>query len=77
VTALVSIVIPTYNSLAYVCTAIDSCLQQTYTPLEIIVVDDGSSDGTGDSLSTRYSNQIRYIAQKKSGPALARNRGIE
>lgn len=76
-TSLVSIVIPTYNSVGYLCEALDSCLKQTYPHIEIIVVDDGSTDDTGNTLSAHYGSQIHYITQENSGPAIARNRGIE
>ena len=74
--ALVSIIIPTFNRREYVADAIDSCLAQTYRNCEIIVIDDGSSDGTGHSLKERYGKRIRYINQENQGPGIARNRGI-
>ena len=74
--ALVSIIIPTYNRKQYVSEAIDSCLGQTYGNCEIIVVDDGSTDGTGRFLQERYGNRIRYFYQENQGPGIARNRGI-
>ena len=75
--ALVSIVIPTYNRRQYVAEAIDSCLAQTYGNCEIIVIDDGSSDGTEDFLQARFGDRIRYICQDNNGPGIARNRGID
>jgi len=74
---LVSIVIPTFNRRQFVADAIESCLAQTYANCEIIVVDDGSSDGTGDYLQRRYGRRIAYIHQANQGPGIARNRGIE
>ncbi len=74
---LVSIVIPTYNRRLYVADAIESCLAQTYGNCEIIVVDDGSSDGTEGFLQARYRAGIRYLYQENQGPGIARNRGIE
>jgi glycosyltransferase involved in cell wall biosynthesis len=74
---LVSVVMPTHNNRAYICASIDSCLNQTWQNLEIIVVDDGSTDGTGDLLRERYGERIRYIYQQNAGPGIARNRGIE
>ena len=71
----VSVVIPTYNYGRYICETIDSALAQTYKPLEVIVVDDGSTDDTRERLAA-YSDRIRYILQKNSGPAAARNTGI-
>ncbi len=73
---LVSIVIPTYNRKGYVCEAIESCLAQTYQNCEVIVIDDGSVDGTGDHLQKKYGDRIRFIRQENQGPAIARNRGI-
>lgn len=74
---LVSIIIPTYNRRAFVADAIDSCLAQTYGNCEIIVVDDGGSDGSGPFLRERYGRKIRYFYQPNQGPGIARNRGIE
>ena len=73
---LVSIVIPTFNRKRFVCEAIDSCLAQTYQNCEVIVIDDGSTDGTGEHLLGEYGGRIRYIRQENQGPAIARNRGI-
>lgn len=73
---LVSIVIPTFNRKRFVCEAIESCLAQTYQNCEVIVIDDGSTDGTGDHLIAEYGDRIRYIRQENQGPAIARNRGI-
>ena len=73
---LVSIIIPTYNRKHFVGEAIDSCLVQTHAYCEIIVIDDGSTDGSGDYLRDQYGDRIRYIFQENQGPAIARNRGI-
>ena len=72
----VTVIIPTYNRRALVQQAIDSVLAQTYTDYEIIVVDDGSTDGTGEALAARYGERIRYFCQENKGRALARNLGI-
>ncbi len=72
----VSIVIPTYNRATMVCEAIDSVLGQTYTDFEILVVDDGSTDGTGEMLQSRYGAPVRYFYQENQGRAVARNQGI-
>lgn len=74
---LVSIIIPTYNRKHFVSDAIDSCLAQTVDNLEIIVVDDGSTDGAAGHLRENYGDTIRLIAQSNQGPGIARNRGIE
>lgn len=73
---LVSVIIPTYNRKEYICAAIDSVLSQTITTYEIVVVDDGSTDGTGELLRQRYGDQIRYFYQHNQGEAVARNRAI-
>lgn len=74
---LVSVVIPTFNRGKLVLEAVRSALDQTYSPLEIIVVDDGSNDGTADALSQLVSEgRIRYIRKENGGAASARNLGI-
>ena len=70
-----SVVIPTYNRREKVQEAIDSVLAQRQVDLEIIVVDDGSNDGTAAALA-QYGNSIRYRHQTNGGPAAARNLGI-
>ena len=72
---LVSVIIPTYNRAQYICNAIDSVLAQTYRNIEVIVVDDGSTDDTRCILS-RYGPNIRYVFQNNAGPSAARNNGI-
>jgi len=72
----VSVIIPTYNRATMVCEAIESVLCQTFEDLEIIVVDDGSTDGTGEVLRDRYDERVRYYYQANSGRSAARNRGI-
>jgi glycosyltransferase involved in cell wall biosynthesis len=73
----VSIVIPAYNAKNYIAQTINSCLAQTYPNCEIIVVDDGSKDGTGDFLLSYYGDQIRYIYQENQGVSAARNTGVQ
>src|SRR5580692_1260134 len=73
----VSVVIPTYNRATKVPVGIKSVLAQTFSDLEVIVVDDGSSDGTGQILSDIFGDRIRYIAQPNQGASVARNRGVE
>jgi glycosyltransferase involved in cell wall biosynthesis len=72
----VSVVIPTYNRATKVRDAIESVLAQTFSDLEVIVVDDGSSDGTGKILGETYGDRIRYFAQANQGASVARNKGI-
>lgn len=73
---MISVIIPTYNTKIYIDNAIDSVLNQTYKNFEIIVVDDGSTDGTSEYLADKYSNQISLIKQNNGGLANARNTGI-
>ncbi|MBI4349040.1 MAG: glycosyltransferase [Elusimicrobia bacterium] len=74
--ALVSVVIPNHDYGRYVGQAIDSVLAQTYAPIEVIVVDNGSTDGSLDVLR-RYDGRCRVVAQPDLGQSAARNRGIE
>ncbi len=74
---LVSVIIPTYNASKYVCDAVESALAQTFEKIEIIVVDDGSNDGTAELLNQNYGDQITYIYKENGGPASARNLGIK
>ncbi|MEI6494515.1 MAG: glycosyltransferase [bacterium] len=74
----VSVIIPTYNSGAYLAEAVNSVLRQTKPAQEIIVVDDGSTDHTKAILQSFIDQkQVDYIRQENSGPAAARNRGIK
>ena len=69
----VSVIIPTRNRKHFLSRAIDSVLSQNYPTLEIIVIDDASSDGT-DELIRQYGDQVRYFYQKiNRGPSAARN----
>lgn len=73
---LISIIIPVYNREHYLAEAIESVLAQTYRPIEIIVVDDGSTDGTAD-VARRFSETVRYFYQTNSGCGASRNTGIK
>jgi glycosyltransferase involved in cell wall biosynthesis len=72
---LVSIVIPTFNIEKYIIETIESVLAQTYGNIELIVVDDGSTDNTLDLVKS-YGSKVRLIQQENSGVCIARNRGI-
>lgn len=74
---MVSVVIPAYNRAKVICRAIESCLNQTYEDIEVIVVDDGSSDNTKEVIAAIDDNRLRYIYQDNAGACAARNRGIE
>jgi glycosyltransferase involved in cell wall biosynthesis len=71
----ISCIIPVYNGERYLQEAIDSILAQTYRPLEIIVVDDGSADGTAD-VAAGYGDRLRYIRQDNAGAPTGRNHGL-
>lgn len=74
---LVSIIIPAYNAEKTVRNAVDSVLRQTITDLEVIVVDDASTDGTSQTVNTIADPRVRLLqAQKNSGPSASRNLGI-
>jgi len=73
---IVTVVITAFNRAGVVVEAVDSVFAQTFTNLELIVVDDGSSDGTSSVLEP-FSDRISYHWQENSGPSAARNRGIE
>lgn len=73
----VSIVIPVYNGSNYICQAVESAINQTYSNIEIIVVNDGSNDN-GATLKClhKYENKIRYFEKENGGVASALNYGI-
>ncbi|HKQ47401.1 MAG TPA: glycosyltransferase family A protein [Phycisphaerae bacterium] len=71
----ISVIIPTYNSASIVEEAIDSVLRQTRPPGQVIVVDDGSTDGT-ETVCQRFGDRIEYIRQANGGASVARNTGV-
>jgi glycosyltransferase involved in cell wall biosynthesis len=74
---LVSVIIPTYNCAKYIETTINSVLNQNYDNLEIIVVDDGSTDNTKNIISSITDDRLIYYFIKNSGgPAKPRNLGL-
>lgn len=76
---MISVITPVYNSEKYLSRCLDGILGQTYTDLEIILVDDGSPDVSGricDEYAVR-DNRVRIIHQANAGPSAARNRGLK
>ena len=72
-----SVVVPLYNKKNYVLRALDSILRQTIPPAEIIVVDDGSTDGSSDVVAGLRNPLIRIVRKENGGPGSARNRGVK
>jgi glycosyltransferase involved in cell wall biosynthesis len=76
---IVSVVIPTYNCAPRLLRALQSVAAQTYPHIEIVIVDDGSTDDTADRVSewtAKSGANVRYIRQSNAGPAAARNHGM-
>ncbi len=72
---LISCIVPVYNGERYLGETLDSILAQTHRPIEVIVVDDGSTDGTA-AVVAGYADRVRYIRQPRAGPLVAYNRGV-
>jgi glycosyltransferase involved in cell wall biosynthesis len=72
---LVSVIVPVYNGERFLAEALDSVCAQGYSPLEVIVVDDGSTDQTAKVVD-KFKDKVVYFFQQNSGPAAARNKGI-
>ena len=72
-----SVIIPTYNRASLLSQAIKSVLEQIYTDLELIVIDDASSDNTEETVHSFTDRRLCYIKQKHKGPSCARNEGIK
>ncbi|MBA2708722.1 MAG: glycosyltransferase [Gemmatimonadaceae bacterium] len=73
---LVSVLVGVYNAAPYLAEAIDSVFTQSYRPLEVIVVDDGSTDGSGD-IAQSYGDSLSYAYQTNAGNGAARNRAVQ
>jgi glycosyltransferase involved in cell wall biosynthesis len=71
----VSVIIPNFNNSNYIAKAVQSVIDQTYSPYEIVVVDDGSTDDSREVIGS-FGNQVRYIWQENQGLGGARNTGI-
>ena len=73
----VSAIIPLFNKAPYVARALDSVLAQTYADLEVIVVDDGSTDGGGEIVAKYDDSRVTLVVQENAGECAARNRGVQ
>lgn len=73
---LVSVIVPTYNRAALLSAAVNSVLQQTYQNIEIIVIDDGSTDDTTEVMA-QYGERVRYTRRPNAGVNAARNLGLK
>ena len=73
---LVSIIIPVYNGEKYLSHAIESALAQTYKPLEIVIVNDGSTDNT-EAIALKYGDKVKYYRKSNGGVSTALNLGIQ
>lgn len=72
----IAVVVPAYNAAGYLRRALDSVLAQSRPPVEIVVVDDGSQDGTAELVEREYAGRVRVLRQANRGPSAARNVGI-
>jgi glycosyltransferase involved in cell wall biosynthesis len=72
---LVSVIIPTYNHVRFAVAAVRSAMEQTYSNVEVIVVDDGSTDGSAEAVLTEFPNDVQVIRQENRGPSAAFNAG--
>ncbi|MCA9032131.1 MAG: glycosyltransferase family 2 protein [Planctomycetaceae bacterium] len=75
-TPRISVVIPAYKAADFIGRAIDSVWAQTLSPIEVIVVNDGSPDDTAEFVQQRDGHRVRLISQENAGPGAARNHGI-
>ena len=74
---MITVIIPLYNKVRTIARTLDTVFQQTYTDYEIVIVDDGSTDGSADVVRAIGDSRIRLISQTNAGVSAARNRGIE
>ena len=72
---LVSVMVPVYNAAAYIGEAMDSVLAQTYGPVELVVYDDGSTDGSGD-VAKQYGSAVKLMRGDRVGLGAGRNNAI-
>ncbi|MFT4857121.1 MAG: glycosyltransferase involved in cell wall biosynthesis [Algoriphagus sp.] len=79
---LISVIIPTYNRITYLIEAVESCIAQSYANIEVLIIDDGSTDGTEETLNRllkeKWKNKpIKYFRQNNAGASAARNQGLQ
>lgn len=72
----ISVIIPTWNRAALLPLTLDAVFAQTHPPLEVILVDDGSTDGTAEMVAERYAGRVRVLRVANGGDLLARNAGL-
>ncbi|MCZ6674311.1 MAG: glycosyltransferase family A protein [Verrucomicrobia bacterium] len=72
---LVSCIVPVYNGERYLAETLTSIVEQTYSPMEVIVVDDGSTDGT-ENVVKQFGSAVKLVRQENAGTPTARNTGI-
>ena len=75
--SLVSVIIPTYNRKLQVLEAVESVLSQTRSDLEVVVIDDGSTDGTAEAVNSIDDTRVRYFYKDNGGVSSARNMGLD
>src|SRR5690349_15003647 len=73
----VSVIVPLFNKRAYIRRCLESIQRQTIRNFEVIIVDDGSSDGSGEIAAAWPDSRFHSVRQANGGPGAARNRGIE
>jgi glycosyltransferase involved in cell wall biosynthesis len=73
---LISVVLPVYNGERHLAETIESVLTQTYDPFELVIVDDGSTDGSAEVAGRYLSSRVRLVRQANGGTACARNAGV-
>ena len=74
---MISVVIPLYNKEHYIATTLQTILAQTYQDYEVVIVDDGSTDGSVNAVERLCDSRLRLVRQNNAGVSVARNRGIE